>query len=117
MQKGFNSNVEVSKVRTDTTSKSTEIVVGYPNEIKIDLVPANELKHYELFNWLATLFAPIAVGFWTAHFTIPGYSSSVFWSAVIFTVVALLFIVIAFYYQRRIHQESIHKKASLDSFI
>lgn len=117
MQKGFNSNGETPNIRTGTTLKSTEIIVGYPNEIKIDLVPANELKHYELFNWLTTLFAPIAVGFWTAYFTVPGYSSSIFWSAVIFSAGALLFIGIAFNYRRRLHKESIHKKASLDDFI
>jgi len=50
-------------------NRETKVIVQMPNEIEIGLVQANELKHYELFQWLAILLLPIAVGFWTAYFT------------------------------------------------
>ena len=93
----------------------TKIIIGMPNEVEITLVQANELRHYELFQWLVTLLLPIAVGFWTAYFT--GIrNSELFWSASVFTVVSILFVILAYEYRKKVFRGSIKKVATLNSF-
>src|SRR5579872_20425 len=94
------SNTRDEKERQPEYQRSTEIIVGYPNSIEINLVPANELKHYDLFNWLALLVAPISVGFWTAYFTLPDHSKSILWSSSVFSLLAITFIGLEIHYRR-----------------
>jgi len=93
----------------------TEIIIGMPDEVEISLVQANELKHYELFQWLVTLLLPIAVGFWTAYFT--GIKNpELLWSALVFTGISILFVILAYKYRKKVFRGSIKKVATLDSF-
>jgi len=96
-------------------NRETKVILQMPNEIEIELVQANELKHYELFQWLVTLLLPIAVGFWTAYFT-GNKRPELFWSALVFTVVSGLFVYLAYKYRRKVFSGSIRKGASLDLF-
>ncbi|HCX27678.1 MAG TPA: hypothetical protein DHI91_00880 [Candidatus Portnoybacteria bacterium] len=79
-----------------------------PNEVEISLVQANELRHYELFQWLVALLLPVAVGFWTAYFT-GGKTQELFWSALIFSATSLLFVALVFVYRKKVFHGSIKK--------
>ena len=96
--------------------RSTKVTVHFPDEIGIELVQANELRHYELFQWLVALLAPIAVGFWTAYATVDPKPASLFWSAVIFSVMTLVFLLLAIYYRRKVFHGSIIKSIYLKDF-
>lgn len=96
-------------------NRETKVIVQMPNEIEIELVQANELKHYELFQWLVALLLPIAVGFWTAYFT-GNKRLELFWSALVFLVISGLFGFLAYRYRKKVFSGSIKKGASLDLF-
>lgn len=61
----------------------TNVIVRMPDKVEIILVQANELKNYELFQWLIILLAPIASVFWTAYF-VEDKNLVLIWSAIIF---------------------------------
>ncbi|MEX1063751.1 MAG: hypothetical protein WD898_04125 [Candidatus Paceibacterota bacterium] len=90
----------------------TKISVSFPDEIKLELVQANELRHYELFQWLVAILLPIAIGFWTAYFT-TAKTNALVWSAGVFTVVAVLFVGMAVYHRRKVFHGSVAKSISL----
>lgn len=50
---------------TTENSKETKVIVKFPDKLELSMVQANELRHYELFQWLVAFLAPIASGFWT----------------------------------------------------
>ena len=93
----------------------TEVVVEMPNIVEISLVQANELKHYDLFHWLITIFSPIAVGFWTAYFTTTK-EESLLASGLAFTIAVLVFFFFAFKSRKKLFRGSIKKSAYLNSF-
>jgi len=95
--------------------EETKVIVLMPNEIEIELVQANELRHYELFQWLVVLLLPVAVGFWTAYFTGDG-KPELLWSASVFTIISGLFIFSAYKYRKKVFHGTIKKIASLNSF-
>lgn len=100
---------------TKNNESDTKIIVGMPNEVEISLVQANELRHYELFQWLVTLLLPIAVGFWTAYFA--GIKNQeLLWSASVFTGISILFVILAYEYRKKVFKGSIKKVATLNSF-
>ncbi|RJQ36702.1 hypothetical protein C4552_02300 [Candidatus Parcubacteria bacterium] len=79
----------------------------------MELVQANELRHYELFQWLVALIAPIAVGFWTAYAIEPSQPLALWWSACVFTTLTVLFLGLALYYRRKVYHGSVVKSISL----
>ncbi|MDO8561136.1 MAG: hypothetical protein Q7R91_02890 [bacterium] len=96
--------------------RETKVVVGFPDKIGIELVQANELRHYELFQWLVILVAPIAVGFWTAYVAEPLRPNALWWSALAFSGFTVIFIAFAVYYRRKVFHGSILKEISLAEF-
>lgn len=98
------------------TKKDTKVIVKFPSSIEVSLVPANELKHYERFQWLVAFLAPIAVGFWTGYFVSNGSNKSLLFSATIFSLVALLFIALALRQRSKMFNGEIERKAGLQSF-
>src|SRR3989344_8616589 len=93
--------------------KETQVIVTLPDSVTIQLVQANELHHYELYQWLVALLAPVAVGFWTAYF-LGEKNQSLLWSAIVFSIIAILFFFIALYFRRKVFRGSIKKTATLD---
>ncbi len=81
----------------------TKVTVRLPNEVSVELVQANELRHYEVFTWLAGLLATLAAGFWNEN--IP--------SAIVFIILACLFFGMAIYYRRKVFSGSIEKSTFL----
>jgi len=93
--------------------KETQVLVSFPNELKLELVQANELRHYELFQWLVALLLPIAIGFWTAYNTIEVKSSPLWWSALALTIVSCVFLGLAIYFISRVFHGSVTKSINL----
>lgn len=100
----------------DNKKQDTKITITFPEKIQIDLVPSNELKLYERFQWLVALLSTIAVGFFTAYFTESEKKDSLLWSGVVFAAVSLIFILFAFNHRRRIFNGKISKERSLNDF-
>ncbi|MCX6704396.1 MAG: hypothetical protein NTZ07_03020 [Candidatus Woesebacteria bacterium] len=96
--------------------KDTVVEVHFPEKIEIELVQANELRHYEIFTWFASLLATVAVGFWVAYFTTNPKSGELFWTAATATLVFIVSLVVAFYYRSRVYHGSLVKSASLSEF-
>ncbi|MDP1760275.1 MAG: LPXTG cell wall anchor domain-containing protein [Candidatus Woesebacteria bacterium] len=105
-----------SKPNENGKNKETEVAVHFPNEIGIELVQANELRHYELFLTLTGLNSSIAVGFWTAYATSSVPQTGVSSSAIAFSAIAFLFLILGIFYRRKIYHGSIVKKIFLKDF-
>jgi magnesium-transporting ATPase (P-type) len=93
-------------------NKETSVIVSFPDKLEIQMVQANELQHYEIFQWLATLFASIASGFWTAFFTLDMLNSFL-WIATICTLVFFLFVALAYFYRKKVFYGSVNKSIYL----
>lgn len=105
-----NQNIEDKR---ETNNTETKVIVSYPDKLELSMVQANELKHYELFQWLVTLLLPVAVGFWTAYFTLETKSPELKWSAIIFTLTSLLFIILSYFSRKKVFHGSIKKSINL----
>jgi len=97
------------------TVHDTEVIVTLPDKVTIDFVPANELKHYELFQWLAGISSTIAVGFWVSWFTIESNSGLKF-SALAFSLFTIIFIIQALRHRSRIFNGKVQKSMRLGEF-
>lgn len=101
----------IEKIEKDL---DTQVEVSFPDKISVELVQANELRHYELFQWLVAITAPIAVGFWTAYFASSDPDkSAMLWSALAFSAITLLFLGFAIFFRRKVFHGSITKKVNL----
>lgn len=107
-------NVEKREETIKISSQETTVAVSFPDEIAIELVQANELRHYELFLWLVALSAPIALSYWTSYFS--EKNRSFLWVAIIFSVFAMLFVGIAVYYRKKVFHGSIKKVSKISDF-
>jgi hypothetical protein len=107
---------EKSGIKLDEkVTRDTTVMVHFPNEISIELVQANELRHYEIFSWSASLVATIAAGFWTAYFT-TSRSSQLMWTSLAFSVISVASIFAAIYYRRKVYHGSHVRKSNLSDF-
>lgn len=106
-------NQDVPRSKNKKQATETKVLVSFPEELKLELVQANELRHYELFQWLVTILLPMAAGFWTAYFTVEGTPSALIWSASVFTLISALFIWLAFYYRKKVFYGSVKKSIDL----
>ena len=96
--------------------KDTVVEVHFPDKISIELVQANELRHYEIFTWSASLLITIAVGFWTAYFTTNPKSNQLLWTAIAALIVFAVSLIVAIYYRRKVYRGSLVKTTTLDEF-
>lgn len=96
--------------------KDTVVEVHFPDKISIELVQANELRHYEIFTWSASLLATIAVGFWTAYFTTDPKSNQLLWTAIAASIVLAASLGVAIYYRRKVYHGSLIKTTTLAEF-
>ncbi len=95
----------------------TRVVVHLPDKIGIELVQANELRHYEHLNWLITATSSFAVGFWTAIMTDLKNASGALWgSAIAFTAMTGIFVGFAIYYRKKVYHHSVTKSLFLRDF-
>lgn len=98
------------------TYKDTLVEVHFPDKISIELVQANELRHYEIFTWSASILATIAAGFWTAYFTTNPKSNQLLWTAIAFSILFIVFLAAALYYRSKVYHGSLTKTSTLSEF-
>jgi len=104
-----------SKVEKNTNE--VIFTIALPGNIIIELVPANELKSYELFTWLIVLVSPIASSFWTSAYSTPvSERGSLVWSASIFTIISCLFLILAVIFRLKMKRNGVQRSANLSSF-
>src|SRR3989338_10675510 len=116
MTKEKNNPTEIKKIKEISDQKDTLVEVHFPDKINIELVQANELRHYEIFTWSASLLATIAVGFWTAYFTTNPKSNQLLWTAIAASIVFAASLGVAIYYRRKVYHGSLVKIATLAEF-
>lgn len=128
------SKMNIPKVNQEVDSKSrniteennslpqdTSVNVTFPRELQVELVQANEIRNYEIFQWLATAMVSIGFGFWTSFFlsSLPfdnlGQRGLLF-SAIVFTVFSTGFIFLALRHRKRAFSKTVRKSVSLDEF-
>lgn len=98
-----------------TMAESMKVEVAFPECVHIELVQANDLKHYEIFLWLVSFSASTSSGFWVSFASIP-FNKALFGSSVAFTVLTLVFAGVAFYYRRKIQETKLKKVLLIDNF-
>lgn len=100
---------------TPKTMDAMKVEVAFPECVHIELVQANDLKHYEIFLWLFSLALSVAAGFWVAFVTTP-FNKVLLSTSLAFTAVALGFAWAAYYYRSRIGETKLKKVVLLENF-
>ena len=113
-QSNITKDAEKVKIIIPKNNKETTVAVSLPDEIVIELVQANELRHYELFLWLVALISPIAFGYLTAFFTENNYLF--LWTSIIFFILAGIFLIVALHYRKKVFHGSIRKVSKISDF-
>ena len=104
------------KTKTEKTiSGAMKVEVAFPECVHIELVQANDLKHYEILLWLVSLSASIASGFWVSFATI-SFNKILLSTSVAFSLFTLIFAVVAYYYRLKISDTKLKKILLLDNF-
>jgi hypothetical protein len=98
-----------------TISESMKVEVSFPECVHVELVQANDLKHYEIFIWLCSLFASASSGFWVSFATIP-FSKVLFATSLTFSIFTLGFGGTAYYYRSKISDTKLKKILLLENF-
>lgn len=107
---------KISDGETDPRdSGNTCIEVYMPERIPIELVQANEIRHYEISLWLGSLFMSAAVGFWTAY-TQDGGSMVLRFTSIVFTLFFIVFVGVALYFRTKLNGKKVRKVALIDDF-
>lgn len=96
-------------------SEAMKVEVAFPECVHIELVQANDLRHYEIFLWLVSFSASTASGFWVS-FASTTLNKALLASSVAFSLLTIVFGVVAFYYRRKIKDAKLKKVLLVDSF-
>lgn len=105
----------MSKKMEQAISEGMKVEVAFPECVHIELVQANDLRHYEIFLWLVSLSASTAAGFWVS-FASAAFNKSLFASSLAFSLLTLAFAIVAFYYRRKIKDAKLKKILLVDNF-
>ena len=81
------------------------VCIKYPDKVSIEFVQANELRHYELFQWLTSISVSIAIGFWVAYFTLNANDKPLLFSSIVFNIFALIFLCMSLRYRKKFFTE------------
>lgn len=92
----------------EAVKEGMEVQIDFPKCVRIELVQANELRHYEIFMWLGSLFATSTAGFWTAYCTTVT-NGALFWISWVFTGFTVAFGLTAFYFRNKLKTGKITK--------
>ncbi|MBI4049647.1 MAG: hypothetical protein HY395_02410 [Candidatus Doudnabacteria bacterium] len=106
----------MAKVNQNGTQTDTTVSVSLPDEVSVELVQANPLRHYELYGALAALLSSFATGFATAYFTTKPKEAALMWSALAFSTLTVLFVILTFIFRSKIFHGSVKKKIKLNEF-
>lgn len=107
------------KVKKDTIEKeikgAMKIEIAFPECVHIELVQANDLKHYEIFLWLVSLSTSTASGFWVS-FATTAFNKVLLGSSLAFSALSLVFSWVAYYYRSKISETKLKKVMLLENF-
>lgn len=92
-----------------------KVEVSFPGCVHVELVQANDLKHYEIFIWLCSVFASASSGFWVS-FATTSLSKVLFATSLIFSLFTIGFGWTAYYYRSKISETKLKKVLLLENF-
>ena len=92
-----------------------KIEVAFPECVHIELVQANDLRHYEIFLWLCSLFATASSGFWVS-FATTTFNKVLLGTSITFSLFTIAFGGIAYWYRSKISNSKLKKILSLENF-
>lgn len=98
--------------------QETLVQIHMPAKVDVELVQANELRHYEISFALFSLLFSLASGFWTAYFLADKQqpTGAVLASSIVFSVLTVLFFALALYQRSRVYGGTVKKSAPLTAF-
>jgi len=98
--------------------QDTSVNVTFPSELHVELVQANEVKGYEIFQWLTTIAAPVCAAFVTGYFLTDSTAGKdgLGLSAIAFGVMSAVFIYLAAQHRKRVFSNTIKKSIGLAEF-
>lgn len=92
----------------EVVKKNMEVRIGFPECVQIELVQANDVKHYEMFGGLASLFSTAASGFWVSYIT-TNPNDVLMVISIVFTIFTIVFYGIAFRYRYKLRGGQVTK--------
>lgn len=105
----------MNKKNENNVIESMKVEVAFPECVHIELVQSNDLKHYEIFLWLVSLFLSVASGFWVAFATSP-FNKILLSVSLTFSLFVMVFGGFAYYYRKKIKGMKLKKILLLDNF-
>jgi hypothetical protein len=113
-----NQKTELIPEESGNPRLDTSVKVTFPSELHIELVQANEIRNYEIFQWLTALTTTIGAAFVTSYFLTENTAAKggLGWSAIAFTVLSGIFIYFAHKHRSRAFSKTIKKSISLAEF-
>ncbi|HCC06179.1 TPA: hypothetical protein DEP94_02390 [Candidatus Nomurabacteria bacterium] len=104
------------KTKTENTiAESMKVEIAFPECVHIELVRANDIRHYEIFLWLISLSMSVSSGFWVSFATTP-FNKVLLAVSLSFTLFTLVFGAVAYYYRLKIKDTKLKKILILDNF-
>lgn len=103
------------KIEKTSLGESMKVEVAFPECVHIELVQANDLKHYEIFLWLVSFSATTASGFWVS-FATTNFNKALLGSSLAFSFLTLAFAATAYYYRSKISDTKLKKVLLLENF-
>lgn len=91
------------------------VEVAFPECVHIELVQANDLKHYEIFLWLVSLAASTASGFWVSFSSAP-FNKVLLGTSIAFSSFVIIFGYVAYYYRTKISEMKLKKILLMENF-
>ncbi len=104
------------KTPNNQEAQITQVEINLPAYIQIDLVQANELRHYEFALWIGSLFGSAAASFWTACLTASTGAFLLLWVSIVFSLFTIVFMWMAKYFRSKLKIGGVKKTTTLDSF-
>ena len=105
----------MSKEIYKNKNEAIKIEVAFPECVHVELVQANDLKHYEIFIWLCSLFASASSGFWVSFATTP-FNKVLLATSITFSIFTIGFGWAAYHYRSKINDTKCKKVLFLENF-
>ena len=97
-----------SEYSDDPIDSSFNITVSIPETVEIKMVNVSTLSDYEIWIFISSVLSNAFLGFWVAYFTNSDKNkdNSILFSAIIFTVLFLIAVFVAFSKRRLLQAKS-----------
>lgn len=111
-------NNSAPKKNINSTQEDTSVNITLPSELHIELVQANEIRNYEIFQWLTTITTTVAAAFGTSYFLVEKITEKnvLLWSTALFIIMSIIFIYLAYIYRKRAFSKTIKRSINLAEF-